>query len=439
MSAIKIRHYAAGLLLASGLSSNAFAVTEIPFWHSMEGGLGTEVNSLAERFNQQHPDYKVVPVYKGNYEQSLAAGIAAVRGGNAPAILQVYEVGTATMMASHAIKPVYQVFKDAGITLDEKQFVPTIAGYYSDAKTGHLLSEPFNSSTPVLYYNKDAFKKAGLDPDKPPVTWQEVETDAAALRKSGMNCGYASGWQGWIQLEEFSAWHGLPFATENNGFDGTDAKLVFNGPAQIRHIEMFERMNKAGTFTYYGRKDESTAKFYSGECGMTTASSASLADIRQYSKFSFGVGVLPYDATVKNAPQNAMIGGASLWVMRGQSAETYKGVAEFMKFLTEPAIAAEWHQKTGYLPATMAAYDLTRQQGFYEKNPGEEIAMKQMMNKPPLPFTKGLRLGNMPQIRTVIDEELESVWTGKETPKVALDNAVQRGNLLLERFRQQVR
>lgn len=438
MSAIKIRHYAAGLLLASGLSSNAFAVTEIPFWHSMEGGLGTEVNSLAQRFNQQHPDFKIVPVYKGNYEQSLAAGIAAVRGGNAPAILQVYEVGTATMMASHAIKPVYQVFKDAGIPFDEKQFVPTIAGYYSDAKTGQLLSEPFNSSTPVLYYNKDAFKKAGLDPEKPPVTWQELETDAAALRKSGMNCGYASGWQGWIQLEEFSAWHGLPFATENNGFDGTDAKLVFNGPEQIRHIEMLEQMNKAGTFTYYGRKDESTAKFYSGECGMTTASSASLADIRQYAKFNFGVGMLPYDATVKNAPQNAMIGGASLWVMRGQSAETYKGVAEFMKFLAEPAIAAEWHQKTGYLPATQAAYDLTRQQGFYEKNPGEDIAMKQMLNKPPLPFTKGLHLGNMPQIRTVIDEELESVWTGKETPKVALENAVKRGNLLLERFRQQV-
>ena len=438
MSVLKFRRHAAGLMLALGLSGNAFAVTEIPFWHSMEGGLGTEVDSLAQRFNQTHPDYKVVPVYKGNYEQSLAAGIAAVRSGNAPAILQVYEVGTATMMASHAIKPVYQVFKDAGVQFDEKQFVPTIVGYYTDAKTGHMLSEPFNSSTPVLYYNKDAFRKAGLNPDQPPKTWQELASDAAALRKAGMSCGYASGWQGWIQLEEFSAWHGLPFASENNGFDGTDAKLVFNGPEQIRHIQMLEDMNKAGSFTYYGRKDESTAKFYSGDCGMTTASSASLADIRQYAKFNFGVGMMPYDATVKNAPQNAIIGGASLWVMRGQSDATYKGVAEFLKFLAQPEIAAEWHQKTGYLPATTAAYELTRQQGFYDKNPGADIAMKQMLNKPPLAFTKGLRLGNMPQIRTVVDEELESVWTGKETPKTALDNAVQRGNQLLRRFQQQV-
>ena len=438
MSVFRLRRYTAGLLLAAGLTGQAFAATDIPFWHSMEGGLGSEVDSLAQRFNQTHPQYKVIPVYKGNYEQSLAAGIAAVRSGDAPAILQVYEVGTATMMASHAIIPVWQVFRDAGVPLDEKQFVPTIASYYSDAKTGHLLSDPFNSSTPVLYYNKDAFRKAGLDPDQPPATWQALAKDAAALRQAGMNCGYASGWQGWIQLEEFSAWHGLPFATENNGFDGTDARLVFNGPEQIRHIEMLEQMNKAGSFTYYGRKDESTAKFYSGECGMTTASSASLADIRQYAKFNFGVGKLPYDASVKNAPQNAMIGGASLWVLRGQSPAVYKGVAEFMKFLAQPDIAAEWHQKTGYLPATTAAYTLSRQQGFYDKNPGADIAMQQMMNKPPLPFTKGLRLGNMPQIRTVIDEELEGVWTGQQSPKTALDNAVQRGNQLLQRFQRQV-
>lgn len=125
----------------------------------MEGELGKEVDSIADRFNQSQPDYKIVPVYKGNYEQSLAAGIAAFRSGKAPAILQVYEVGTATMMASKAIKPVYQVFKDANIDFDESVFVPTVAGYYTDSKTGRLLSQPFNSSTPVLYYNKEAFKK----------------------------------------------------------------------------------------------------------------------------------------------------------------------------------------------------------------------------------------------------------------------------------------
>ncbi|AOR62984.1 sn-glycerol-3-phosphate ABC transporter substrate-binding protein UgpB [Pectobacterium wasabiae] len=418
------------------MSAGAQAATDISFWHSMEGELGKEVNSLADRFNKEHTDVKIVPVYKGNYEQNLAAGIAAYRAGNAPAILQVYEVGTATMMASKAIKPVYDVFKDAGINFDESVFVPTVSGYYTDAKSGHLLSQPFNSSTPVLYYNKDAFKKAGLDPEQPPKTWQQMADYTAKLRAAGMKCGYASGWQGWIQIENFSAWNGLPVATKNNGFDGTDAVLEFNKPTQVKHIQLLQDMNKKGDFTYFGRKDEPTEKFYNGECAMTTASSGSLANIREHAKFNYGVGMMPYDADAKGAPQNAIIGGASLWVMGGKDAATYKGVAEFMQFLAKPENAAEWHQKTGYLPITTAAYELTQKQGFYEKNPGADIATRQMLNKPPLSFTKGLRLGNMPQIRTVVDEELESVWTGKKTPQQALDSAVERGNALLRRFEQ---
>lgn len=431
---IRIATLSVALTLA--VSTSAQAVTDIPFWHSMEGALGTEVDSLATRFNQSHPEYRIVPVYKGNYEQGLTAGIAAYRTGNAPAILQVYEVGTATMMASKAYTPVYKVFEQAGIKNDESAFVPAVSGYYSDSKTGHLLSQPFNSSTPVLYYNKDAFKQAGLNPDQPPKTWQELAVAASKLRKSGMACGYASGWQSWIQLENFSAWHGLPVATKNNGFSGNDAELVFNGPLQVKHIQLLEDMNKKGDFSYFGRKDESTEKFYNGSCGMTTASSGSLASIRQYAKFNYGVGMLPYDADVKNAPQNAIIGGASLWVMNGKDPATYKGVAEFLQFLAKPDIAAEWHQKTGYLPITTAAYELTKSQGFYEKNPGADIATRQMLNKPPLPFTKGMRLGNMQQIRIVIDEELERVWTGKATTQEALDSAVKRGNVLLRRFEQ---
>lgn len=433
-----LKKSALGAALMLAFSANALAVTEIPFWHSMDGELGKEVNSLADRFNQAHPDVKIVPVYKGKYDQNLAAGIAAYRTGNAPAILQVYEVGTATMMASKAIVPVYQVFADAGLKEDVSQFVPTVSGYYSDSQ-GRLLSQPFNSSTPVLYYNKDAFKKAGLNPDQAPKTWQELQQDTAKLKEAGMKCGYASGWQGWIQIENFSAWHGLPVATKNNGFDGTDAVLEFNQPEQIKHIQFLEDMNKKGEFTYFGRQDESTAKFYNGDCAMTTASSGSLADIRQYAKFNYGVGMMPYDADVKDAPQNAIIGGASLWVMKGKDQATYKGVAEFLQFLTTPAIAAEWHQKTGYLPVTTAAYQLTKQQGFYDKNPGADVATRQMMNKPPLPFTKGLRLGNMPQIRTVVDEELEGVWSGQKTAKQALDESVQRGNLLLRRFEASVK
>ncbi|EKT60779.1 sn-glycerol-3-phosphate ABC transporter substrate-binding protein UgpB [Providencia burhodogranariea] len=429
-----LRHSTLAFTLSLAFASQAIAVTTIPFWHSMEGELGEEVNSLASRFNKTHPDYKIVPTYKGSYDQNLAAGIAAFRSGNAPAILQVYEVGTATMMASKAIKPIYEVFQESGIEFDESQFVPTISGYYSDAKTGHLISQPFNSSTPVLYYNKEAFKKAGLDPEQAPKTWQDLADYSAKLRESGMKCGYASGWQGWIQIENFSAWNGLPIASKNNGFDGTDAVLEFNKPEQVKHIALLQDMNKKGDFSYLGRKDESTEKFYNGDCAIITASSGSLANIRKHAKFDFGVGMMPYDGDVKGAPQNAIIGGASLWVMGGKDPETYKGVAEFMQFLATPENAAEWHQKTGYLPITTAAYDLTRQSGYYDKNPGADTATRQMLNKPPLPYTKGLRLGNMPQIRTVVDEELEAVWIGKKTPQQALDSSVERGNQLLRRF-----
>lgn len=429
-----LRGMTLGLVLGLMSSGQALAATPIPFWHSMDAELGKEVDSLAQRFNQAHPEFQVQPVYKGNYEQNLAAGIAAFRTGKPPALLQVYEVGTATMMASNAIEPVYQVFKDAGLAFDESHFVPTVASYYSDGKTGQLLSQPFNSSTPVLYYNKDAFKKAGLDPQSPPKTWQELAEDSAKLRAAGMKCGYTSGWQSWVQLENFSAWNGLPFASRDNGYLGTDAVLEFNKAPQVKHIALLQEMGKKGDFTYVGRKDEPTEKFYNGDCGLLTTSSGSLANIRHYAKFDFGVAMMPYDGDLKGAPQNAIIGGASLWVFKGQDAAVKRGVAEFLAFLAQPEIAAEWHQQTGYLPITKAAYDLTREQGFYTKNPGADIATRQMLNKPPLAFTKGLRLGNMPQIRAVIDEELEGVWTGKQAPQQALDAAVQRGNALLRRF-----
>nr|WP_322093105.1 sn-glycerol-3-phosphate ABC transporter substrate-binding protein UgpB [Paraburkholderia bannensis] len=433
-----VRALGAAMLFASGVQAAHAAPTEIQFWHAMESELGERVNEIAQQFNASQSDYKIVPVFKGTYDQTLAAGIAAYRSGDAPAILQVYEVGTATMMqAKKAVVPVYDVMKNAGVPFDEKAFVPTVASYYGDAKTGHLVSMPFNSSTPLLYYNRDAFKKAGLNPDAPPKTWPEVAADAAKLKAAGLNCGFTTGWQGWIQIENYSAWHAAPIATRNNGFDGADAELEINKPLQVAHIAFLQKMAKDGTFTYVGRKDEATAKFYSGDCAIMMGSSGALANVQKYAKFQFGTGMMPYDPSVKGAPQNAIIGGASLWVLAGKNPEVYKGVAKFLAYLTSPAVAAKWHEDTGYLPVTTAAYDLARKQGFYAAHPGADTATKQMLNKPPLPYTKGLRLGNMPQIRTVVDEELEQVWTGSKTPQQALDSANSRGNELLRRFEKQ--
>ncbi|WP_409160692.1 sn-glycerol-3-phosphate ABC transporter substrate-binding protein UgpB [Pectobacterium sp. B2J-2] len=418
---------------------SARAAVELTFWHGMDSNLNTELMRLVNRFNESQTTYHVEPIYKGSYEQTLSAGIAAYRTGNAPDILQVYDVGTTNMIHSGAIVPVFELFKQVGIENDEKAFLPAVALFYSDSQTGHLISQPFNSSTPVLYYNKDAFVKAGLDPDKPPRTWNELAYDAARLHQSGMACGYTNaGQQGWILLEAFSVWNGLPIATKNNGFDGVDVHLLINGPLQVAHITQLAEMMKNKAFSYFGRNDEATARFYNGDCGILTTSSGGLRKIQNYAKFHYGVGMLPYSEEANGAPQNTFIGGASLWVMKGKAASHYQGIAEFLHFLTLPENAAEWHQMTGYLPVTQAAYKLTIERGFYARYPGSDVAMKQLTNKPPLPYTRGFRLGNMPQIRTIMDEELEKVWAEQETPQQALDNVVSRGDLLLQHFAQSV-
>ena len=417
-----------------GLAAQAQAVTEIQWWHSMTGANNDRVNAFAKRFNDGQGDYKVTAVYKGQYDESMTAAIAAYRAGNAPALLQVFEVGTATMMsAKGAIKPIYEVMAEAGEKFDPKSYIPAVAGYYTNTK-GQMLSFPFNSSTTVFWYNKDAFEKAGLDPNQPPVTWQAVVAAAAKIKASGvLPCAYTTGWQSWVQLESFSAWHNLAFATEQNGFAGKDPKLLFNGPIQVRHIADMQDWLKKGYFTYAGRKNEPEAKFYSGECAMMTTSSAAYGTVKQNAKFKFGVSALPYYADVAGAPQNTIIGGASLWVMGGKSKAEYKGVAKFLTFLSQPELQAEWHQATGYLPITMAAYELTKKSGFYEKNPGTDVSVQQMIVKT-TDKSRGIRLGNFVQIRTIIDEELEDVWSGKKTAKAALDEAVARGNEQINRF-----
>ncbi len=426
--------FAAAAAVACSLAQPASAATEIQWWHAFTGRLGDILAKQVEDFNASQNDYKVVAVYKGNYSETLNAGIAAFRAKQQPHILQVFEVGTATMMAAKgAVKPVYEVMEAGGETFDPSVYLPTVTGYYTDPE-GNMLSMPYNSSTPVLYFNKDAFKKAGLDPAAPPRTWGEFGKALDALKASGSECPFTTAWQSWVHLENFSAWHNVPFATKANGFEGTDTELSFNGPTQVKHIQQLGQWAKEGKFIYAGRRNEGGARFRSGECAMFTESSAGYAGVKAEAAFDFGVSNLPYWDDVAGAPQNTIIGGASLWVLSGHPDEEYKGAAKFFSFLSKAEVQADWHQQTGYLPITLAAYDLTKEQGFYEKNPGTETALIQMTAKAPTANSKGLRLGSFDQIRGIIDEELEEVWAGKKSAQAALDSAVERGNVLLRRF-----
>jgi len=428
---------AAAAVLSALAAIPVQAATEIQFWHSMEGALGDRVNALVDEFNKQNPDYQVKAVYKGNYGESMNAGIAAFRAGNAPDILQVFEVGTATMMyAKGAIKPVQQMSEDAGDPIDPKAFIGAVGGYYS-SPDGKLVSMPLNSSTVVMYYNKDAFKKAGLDPEKPPKTWEELAADGQKLKAAGQECGYTTSWPSWAQLETFSAWHNVPYATKDNGFGGLDARLAINTDLHVRHMENLAKLGKEGIFQYGGRGDEPNSLFISGKCAMITGSSGLRANIAKNAKFEFGTTTVPYYADVKGAPQNTIIGGASLWVFANKSPEIYKGVTKFFKFLSSPAIAARWHQETGYVPVTKAAYEQTLKSGYYEKNPGTDVGVKQL-NVETTAQSRGVRLGYLPQIREIEDAEIERIVSGKTSAKDGLANMSKRADELLEKFQKSV-
>jgi sn-glycerol 3-phosphate transport system substrate-binding protein len=422
------------ITFAAVLAVGAYAQTSIEFWHAMTGTNGDTVNLICDKFNASQNEFKVVPVYKGSYNDTMNAGIAAYRANQQPAILQVFEVGTATMMAAKgAIKPVYQLMAENSANFNPNIYIPAIKSYYSTSD-GKMLSMPFNSSTCVMYYNKDAFKKAGLDPEKPPVTWPEFFDYAKKLKASGMEGGFTTAWISWIQLENFAAWHNVPFGTRNNGFDGLDTQLVFNSPLFVKHFTNIYNASKEKVFIYGGREGKADPLFTSGQVGMYFQSIGSYGTMKSSCKFDFGVARLPYYPDVPGAPQNSIIGGASLWVFNGKPVAQYKGIAEFFDFISQPEIQALWHQRTGYLPVTMAAYELSKSQGFYKTNPGPEVAIKELTNKPPTGNSMGIRFGNMAIIREIEDQVWEDILAGKISVKDGLDKMVRDGNVQLRAF-----
>ncbi len=417
-------------------ASPAQAVTDIMWWHAMSGELGRQLDKLAADFNASQSEYRIVPSYKGNYTETVTAAIFAFRSRRQPAIVQVNEIATATMMAAKgAIYPVFELMRDEQEPFSPAAYLPAVTGYYADV-AGNMLSFPFNASTPILYYNKNLFRGAGLDPETAPKTWPEVGAAAKKLRASGAVCGFTTSWPSWINVENFSAFHNLAVSTKANGFDGLDAVLIFNNPVMVRHIAQLVEWQAGKVFDYSGRGTSAEPRFQNGECGIFIGSSATRADIRANSKFEVGYGILPYWPDVEGAPQNSIIGGATLWVLRDRPRAEYKGVAKFFGYLSKPEVQAAWHQNTGYLPITRAAFDLTRAQGFYDRNPGTAISIEQITLKPPTDNSRGVRLGSFALIRNVIEDELEQAVAGKKSAQDALDSAVVRGNRLLRQFEQ---
>ena len=432
---------AALYLFAPGVQDRTRSLTaglthdhQIEFWHAMGGQLGEVVDKFAEDFNDSQSTYYVKTVYKGDYTETMTGAIAAFRADAQPHIVQVFEVGTATMMAAEdngAIYPVHELMRDSGVPFDLGDYLPAVVSYYT-TPGGDLLSLPFNSSTPVVWFNKSKLDELGLSP---PTTWDQVWQIARAAKAAGVSAPVSFGWQSWTQLENYSAWHNIPFATQANGFGGLGTEFTFNNDAVVNHIQRIADMGKEGLFKYGGRRGDSAAMFMNGESIIWINSSAYYGWFnRDIKDFEFGQALLPVDTTIATRPQNSIIGGATLWVLRGHTPEEYRGVAEFFRFVSQPTQQVYWHQNTGYVPITTAAYRQSDAEGFYNSNPGTDTAIKQLSLNQPTANSKGLRFGNFVQIRDIINEELENVWAGEKTARQALDDAVRRGNALLRRF-----
>jgi sn-glycerol 3-phosphate transport system substrate-binding protein len=440
-------------LLLVGSPAEGLAKTEVHFWHAMTGQLAEAVNALAKQFNESQPDYEVKPLNKGSYPETLTAAIAAYRQRNPPHVVQVFEVGTQTMLLSGAVYPVWELMRDQEIKIDWNDFIKPVVGYYT--KDGKLYSMPFNSSTPIFYYNKDAFKKAGLDPDRPPKTWPDVEKAARKVVAAGAaKCGFSTGWPSWTMVENMHATHDQPFATKHNGFDGVEGvELLVNREFGLKHIGQLAAWQKDNVYSYGGRGGTADPKFVNGDCAMYIQSSALIGGFTRSVKFDWGTGELPHwGPPYKKA--TSIIGGATLWVLKGKPTAEYRGVARFLEFLAKPEQQMNWHVSTGYLAISNTAVRNLEQGYHFVKNPKQYTAFAQLTGLPPTPpaalqdkkaaplrpelvatpNSQGLRLGNFVQIRDAVEGELENILGGKKTVKQGLDDAVGKSNAILKEF-----
>jgi sn-glycerol 3-phosphate transport system substrate-binding protein len=416
--------------------------TKIVWWHAMTAALGEQVNHAVDAFNQSQGDVEVTAIYKGGYADVLTATIAAFRAGQAPHLTQIFEVGTGSMLAAgKATKQVWELAKETNVAIDPKAYIPAVRGYYSLAD-GRMASMPFNSSTAVMWYSKDAFRKAGLDADRPPATWEDVVKAAQAIKaKTAAEIPMTSSWLSWIQLEQYSALHNLPFASKEDGFDGLDTQLEIASKPHVKHMQRLLDMAKDGTFKYAGRDNQPDQLLVSGAAGIHFNSSGMRGDLVKSAKFDWGEAFLPYDTEIIKSPLNSIIGGASLWTMTApnRTPAEYKAVALFLQFLGKPDNDAYWHQHTGYVPVTLAGYELSEKQGFYKQNVGADLPVKQLTRGTVTPNSKGLRLGRLPEIRNIIYEEMEKAFQGGQTAQQAMDSAVSRGNKILRDFEKSVK
>jgi sn-glycerol 3-phosphate transport system substrate-binding protein len=418
-------------------AGTAFAdKAKFEYWYGLTGDLGAVVAETCNRFNAAQDMYEAVCVGQDGYEKAVQNTIAAFRAGKHPTLLQSFDAGTADLMLSGEFYPVTKLMADTGVTVDWADYFPGIANYYS-SRSGEFFSMPWNSSTPVYYFNKDHFAKAGIT--EAPTTWEGMEAAFVALKDAGQACGLAYAPSSWIDLEQFSMVHNVPVASNNNGYDGLDSELLFNTTLHVKHMENIQRWMADGYAMLRTQAAGKTARdsFIEGECSVFFSSIADHNTLHKLTPaFAWDVQIIPTYEGVERT--NSVVGGASLWVLSGKTDEEYKAAASYLAFLATKEEQQFLLENTGYIPVTKSTYEALLAEGFYAKAPfiNRDIAMQSLTWTEPTELTRGIRLGGMIQIRAEWTSEVEAAIAGQKTMQQALDTAVQRGNDQLKRFAQ---
>ncbi len=424
------------------IAGTAHAQERIKFeyWYGLTGKLGEISAEHCKRFNESQTKYEITCVGQGGYDKAEQNTIAAFRSKQHPTLVQIYDAGTVNFMLSGAIYEANKFVNDFKVNVKWDDYFPGIANYYATAK-GEMWSFPYNSSTALFYWNKDLFAKAGLT--EAPKTIEEWDSALSKLKAAGVECGFGFDFDTWMPLEQFSAIHNLPIATQNNGYAGLSAELVFNKTKFADYMKLWKSwLDKGYSKIQTAQVGKTiTQAFTDGSCATVLTSVANHGVVGGLvgDKFKWDVAMLPvYEGTKR---MNSLVGGASVWIMQGKSQAEYEGAAQFLAFIASPA-EQEWYATaTGYIPVTKTGFEKLNASGFYTKPgiKGREVAMQSLTYSEPNEITRGIRLGNFTQIRAEIRSELEAAFTGKKDMQAALDEAVSRGNGILRRFEQTFR
>ena len=410
--------------------------SKIVFWHAMGGTLGPEVNKIVDAFNKSQSKIQVEPIFQGTYDDALAKLNTALASKAAPALIQVYDIGQRYMIDSDEIVPM-QAFIDRD-KFDVSDFEPAVANYYR--VEGKLYSMPFNSSSSILYYNKEAFKEVGLDPEKAPRTFEEVTEYAKKLVKkdaSGQTVRYGFGPSiyGWL-FEQWMAVSGGYYTDNGNGRDKRATKITFNDEKGKAILDWWKAGVDGGYFWNPGVDNDGAANaFNAGKTAMYVESTARLRGHinATQGKFTIGTGRYPRPA---NAPASGgnIIGGASVYILKGASAAEQQAAWEFVKYWTSPKVQAEWQAGTGYYPVVKKAYDEAASKEWAGKYPQFLTAVDQIRTAPQNTATSGAVLGVFPEARRRVQKAIEEVLLGRSGTKEALDAAATELTAALEKY-----